>query len=282
MLGHVLFSELAKREDLDVWGTVRNGERAAAFFSKDSCERLIPGVEVEDLDSIRSAISKVEPDVIINAIGLIKQHPGAQDSKLLHALNVEFSYRMADLVRGTSIRLIQIGTDCVFDGKEGMYTETSTPSPIDEYGATKLEGELIEDGNLTLRTSFIGHELGTRYGLVEWFLSQQQPIEGYTNAIYSGLPTVEFANILANHVLPDTTLRGLYHVSSDPIPKYDLLSLVAEVYGKDIEIRERDDVRIDRSLDSSAFRDATGYHPPGWKALVRRMHAHYANEVRYS
>lgn len=282
MLGHVLFGELTKREELDVWGTVRDGGRASEFFPEETRERLVSGVFAEDLDSVRSAISQVEPDVIVIAVGLIRQRPEAQDAKLLHALNVEFPRRLAEIVRGTSIRLVQISTDCVFDGKEGNYTETSIPSPTDDYGTTKLEGELIEDGNLTLRTSFIGHELGTRYGLVEWFLSQHQAIDGYTHAIYSGLPTVEFANILANHVLPDTTLRGLYHVSSDPIPKYDLLNLVAEVYGKDIEIRERDDVRIDRSLDSSAFRDATGYHPPGWKALVRRMHAHYANEVRYS
>jgi dTDP-4-dehydrorhamnose reductase len=155
---------------------------------------------------------------------------------------------------------------------KGMYSETDTPDATDLYGRSKLLGEVDYPHAVTLRTSIVGHELGGSHGLVEWFLAQSGPVNGFSNAIFSGLPTVELAQVIRDFVIPRPMLRGVYHVSSNPVSKFDLLNLVAREYGKDIEIRPDAQLKINRSLDSSRFQKATGYRPPSWPELVRRMY----------
>jgi dTDP-4-dehydrorhamnose reductase len=123
-----------------------------------------------------------------------------------------------------------------------------------------------------LRTSVIGHELDSAHGLIEWFLAQQGTVQGYARAIFSGLPTVELARVMHDFVIARPQMRGVYHVSAEPIDKYALLSLVARIYGKTIEVVRDEKLVIDRSLDSTRFRELTGYTPPTWPQLVRAMH----------
>ena len=177
--------------------------------------------------------------------------------------------------------MIHIGTDCVFSGEKGDYLESDLPDATDLYGRTKLLGEVDSPRCVTLRTSIIGHELSGRHGLIEWFLAQEGSVRGFARAVFSGLPTVELAGIVADRVIPDDRLTGLYHVSTAPISKYELLRLVMERYGKRIRI-ERDEAPVcDRSLDSSRFRKATGYQPPPWPVMVSRMHADFFRSPLY-
>jgi dTDP-4-dehydrorhamnose reductase len=179
--------------------------------------------------------------------------------------------------------MIHISTDCVFDGKKGLYTENDMPAPEDLYGRTKLIGEVDYPGCVTLRTSIIGHELKGRHGLIEWFLREKGKVRGYTNAIYTGFPTIEFTRIIHNYVMPQKTLSGLYHVSSEPISKFKLLQLVAEKYGKSIDIEPYNDFVVDRSLESARFRAMAGYSPPSWPDMIDAMFKDYAaNRDQYS
>jgi len=124
--------------------------------------------------------------------------------------------------------------------------------------------------------------LGKR-GLIEWFLAQRtDKVPGYTKAIYSGFPTIELSHIITEHIIPNLDLKGIYHVSSDPISKYDLLKLVAEKYNKTIEIEPYDLLIQDRSLNSTLFRKLSGYNPPSWPELVDKMHKHYISSSTYS
>jgi dTDP-4-dehydrorhamnose reductase len=107
--------------------------------------------------------------------------------------------------------------------------------------------------------------------LIGWFLAQRGRVNGFTRAVFSGLPTVELARVIRDYVLQRPELRGVYHVSAEPISKYDLLRLVAQTYGKTIEIVPDDKPVIDRSLDSTRFRQITGYTPPPWPELIRAM-----------
>ena len=132
-------------------------------------------------------------------------------------------------------------------------------------------GEVDYPNAITLRTSIIGHELDGSRSLVGWFLSQEGSVRGFKKAIFSGMPTIEVARLIRDHVLPNTHLHGLYHVSADPIDKFELLKLVADTYNKDIEIEEDDKFTIDRSLDSSRFRSATGFQPKSWPSMVQAM-----------
>ena len=139
------------------------------------------------------------------------------------------------------------------------------------YGRSKFLGEVDYPNAITLRTSIIGHELSGHRSLIGWFLAQEGKVKGFKRAVFSGLPTVELARVIKDYVLPNVGLHGLYHVSAEPINKFDLLTLVAKVYGKQIDIEADEDFVIDRSLDSSRFKEATGYKPAPWLELVRSM-----------
>ena len=107
---------------------------------------------------------------------------------------------------------------------------TTLPDASDLYGRSKYLGEVDYPHAVTLRTSIIGHELGSAHGLVDWFLAQSGAVcRGFARAIFSGLPTVELARVIRDFVLPRPDLHGVYHVSAAPISKYDLLTLVARV-----------------------------------------------------
>jgi dTDP-4-dehydrorhamnose reductase len=161
----------------------------------------------------------------------------------------------------------------VFRGTIGNYTEAMTPDAEDLYGRSKLLGEVDNRDAITLRTSIIGRELGTRNGLVEWFLAADGPVRGFVHAIFSGLSTDELVRVIVRHVLPHPELSGVWHVSAAPISKLDLLLLVREAYGRKTEIEPDAALVLDRSLDSSRFRAATGYVPPSWPTLIQSMRA---------
>src|SRR6185369_13391469 len=161
-----------------------------------------------------------------------------------------------------------------FRGDRGNYSEEDIPDAVDLYGKSKNLGEVTSENCLTLRTSIIGHELGSAHSLVDWFLSNRgSKVKGYANAIYSGFPTVVFASIINNLIHAHPALSGLYQVSSDAISKYDLLTLINEAYDARITIERDDDFRIDRSLDSTRFRNETGFEPRDWKSMVDTMAA---------
>ncbi|MGE5664253.1 MAG: dTDP-4-dehydrorhamnose reductase family protein [Deltaproteobacteria bacterium] len=281
MLGHALFTLLSERGDLDVHGTVRRREGLARWFSGELIARIHGGVNADEIGSVRRALDEASPDVVVNAIGVIKQLPEAQDPVVAISINALFPHRLALACRAAGARLIHVGTDCVFSGVKGNYAEDDFPDAPDLYGRTKLLGEATGPGCLTLRTSLVGHELQGRLGLVEWFLSREEDVQGYSNAVFSGFPTVEFARIVAERVIPNEELAGLYHVSSDPISKYDLLRLLAARYGKRIGIERQEEFRCDRSLDSTRFRRATGYDPPAWPDLVEAMHRNFVASPAY-
>lgn len=272
MLGNAVYRFLSSRSDHTVYGTVRSlqGLPGTGF---EHGAGIINGVDVADLDSVVAAFVRARPSVVINCVGVIKQL--AQGSDPLHVIPINslLPHRLARLCAAAGSRLVHISTDCVFSGKTGGYRESDAADADDLYGRSKYLGEVSQDDSITLRTSIIGHELRSAHGLVDWFLAQEGPVQGFTRAVFSGLPTVALAEVIRDRVLADSSLSGLYHVSSAPISKHDLLRIVAEVYGRTTVIVPDNRLVIDRSLDSTRFRSRTGYHPADWPTLVRQMHA---------
>ncbi len=272
MFGHAAFQVLTGNRRLEVWGTLRApGARRA--FQDAVQQRLIDSVDVLDERAIVTVLNRVRPDVVVNAVGVIKQLASANDPAIVLPINALFPHRLAGLCGLVGARLVHISTDCVFSGRAGHYTEADISDAEDLYGKSKFIGEVHDQPHvITLRTSGIGHELGSAHGLLEWFLAQGPTAQGYRRAIYSGLPWVELARVIGDICIPRPELRGLYHVSSAPITKFDLLQLIASAYGKEVTIVPNDSVQIDRSLDSTRFTAATGYVAPAWPELVARMH----------
>ncbi len=272
MLGHALFKLFSADAKYETWGTLRS-VAGVKHFSNLQQERLLTNIDVLDQDVLVGALLKVRPDVVVNCVGLIKQLADAKDPLSALPINAMLPHRLAKLCELMSARLVHVSTDCVFSGRKGFYRETDLSDAEDLYGKSKYIGELHGLNHaITLRTSIIGHELGSAYALVDWFLSQNKSVNGYAKAVFSGLPTVELARVIKDYVLPNPGLGGLYHVSAEPIDKLSLLRLVAKTYGKNIEIKADEEFCIDRSLDSSRFRQATGYVPLTWPDLVEYMH----------
>ena len=170
MLGHKVCQVLASSGHRVV-GCLR-GDVASALALGPVFEgvELVGGLDVLAGDDLEREIELRSPDVVVNAVGLVKQLEEAGDPYLAVAINSLLPHRLAGVCERTGARLIHISTDCVFDGRRGGYVETDLPNAQDLYGRSKALGETTpaEPAALTLRTSFIGRELTEpRHGLVE-------------------------------------------------------------------------------------------------------------------
>lgn len=273
MLGSAVFRYFNSRgDDFAVFGSARSISSAAgmALGPHDKTQIVAP-VDVENSDALAETFARVRPNIVINCIGVVKQLQSAKDPLVAVPLNTLLPHRLAKLCAIAGARFIHVSTDCVFTGRQGGYAESDTTDATDIYGLSKLLGEVDYPHAITLRTSIVGEEISVANGLVGWFLRQTGTVMGFTKAIFSGLPTDELARVIHEYVLPHAELHGVYHVSSAPISKFDLLSLVRDEYGLATKIDRDESLVIDRSLDSSRFMAATGYKPPDWPTLVRDM-----------
>ena len=271
MLGHTLFQCFLQNSAFTTYGTLRNHQ--PIFDKQDSVKSFIyPDIDAYCLDKIENLIITLKPDILINCIGIIKQLPSAKDPIPSITINALFPHQLAQLCQKDQTKLIHISTDCVFSGLKGNYTEQDNPDPIDLYGRTKLLGEVTYNDCLTLRTSIIGRELNSQNSLVEWFLSQKgKTVKGYDRAIYTGLTTPVLAQIIEKIILEHPTLTGLWHVSSDPITKYQLLNIINQAFNLGITIEKDDSFVCDRSLNSQKWRSLTGYSPPTWEDMINSL-----------
>ncbi len=272
MLGNSVLRYFSQRPDCEVCGTARSLGSIRDLQQKAPTAKFIGGVNVDNLDSLTRLFANVKPTLIINCVGIVKQLEEANDPLVALPINALLPHRLARLAQVAGARLVHLSTDCVFSGTKGNYLESDTPDAYDLYGRSKLLGEVDYPNAITLRTSIIGHELSGARSLIDWFLSQNDTVSGYNKAVFSGFPTVEIARIIHDFVMPNPHLHGLYHLSAEPINKYDLLSLVAQVYDKNITINPNENYVIDRSLNSDRFRLATGFKPEPWIELIKRMH----------
>jgi dTDP-4-dehydrorhamnose reductase len=268
MLGHRLWIELDQAHE--TWASIRNAPGSLPGRLGVSTARVIPNLDVTDIVAVADLMARIRPEVVINCVGLVKQHPSAADPTAAIRLNALLPHELLRVCEGAGSRLIQISTDCVFSGRIGAYSEDDPADPEDLYGRTKLLGELAAPA-LTIRTSMIGRELRNGFGLTEWFLAQDGPVPGYTRATFSGLTTGALARVLNQLILPRPDLQGVFHVSSAAISKFDLLQLMRVSFGRANLIVPEDTITIDRSLDSSRFRAATGFQPATWPEMVEEM-----------
>lgn len=270
MLGHKLWQMFRDRHE--TWVTMRSSFRCYSRYDLFDSNRTLDRVDVLAFDTVTRALAAVHPEIVINCVGIIKQIPEAKDPVASISVNALFPHRLADLCQAAGARLIHISTDCVFSGRRGMYTEDDVSDAEDLYGRTKFLGEVANPNCLTLRTSIIGRELESKNGLVEWFLSNRNgKVRGFTRAIYSGLTTQALARLIRGVATEHSKIAGLYHVSSEPITKYDLLCLLRDAFNREVEVEPYPEVQVDRSLDSSKLRSVTGFKPATWDEMVHEM-----------
>jgi dTDP-4-dehydrorhamnose reductase len=210
-------------------------------------------------DSVEALIKKVEPDWIINCIGVIKPHINENlydSTKNAIDINSLFPHRIAHAIEGTNTKVIQIATDCVYSGDVGSYTESHSHDALDVYGKTKSLGEVNSESFMHLRASIIGPEQGRSTSLLEWFLGQQPNAEvnGFTDHLWNGITTHHFAKLALSITETKLFSPGVKHVlPGDVVAKAELLKYFKEVYGRnDIVINRVESMKkIDRTLASN-------------------------------
>lgn len=270
-MGSTLIKVLSKDDSLDVFGTIRSDSQHQ-FLTKINPNKLLSISDVSDESKLLDIFYAVRPDAVINCIGVTKHRDNGVSPLSKIKLNALLPHQLSQVCSLAGARFIHMSTDCVFSGRQGFYSEDDVPDSTDVYGRSKVLGEVTYGESLTIRTSIIGHELNTAYGLLNWFLSQEKKCKGFKSAIFSGLPAVVLAEVIRDYVLNNSNLRGLYHVAAEPINKYDLLKLIASVYQKKIEIQIDESLVINRSLNPSKFFEVSGFKAPNWRSLIQIMH----------
>ena len=274
MLGHELFRQLRERHESRV--TLRQSLAAYSSCGLFDAGNAYSDVDVCAPDRAQQVLADFRPDVVVNAVGIVKQRPESHDAILSLEVNSLLPHRLALDCRAIGARLIHLSTDCVFSGDRGGYSEADRPDPLDLYDRSKLLGEVTEPNAVTLRTSMIGLGLYRKTNLVDWFLAQKGRVRGYRNAVFSGLTTAEMARVIAMLIDKHPKASGLYHLSAAPISKLDLLTRLRDRLGRDVEIVPVDEPRIDRSLDSTRFRRDFAYAPPTWDEMLAEL----ADQIR--
>jgi len=272
MLGHAQLAALVESPEFEARGTVRAPESLRRLPTALRGAAVVGG-DLERPGALPALLEAERPDVVINCTSLPKSD--LQDPAKAYAFYGVLPRRLAHLCRERGIRLVQVGSDGVFSGSRGHYGERDLPDATDVYGTAKLLGEVDGPGAVTIRTSIVGPELGTRAGLLEWFLAQSGPVRAFDRAMWSGLPTIVLARLVRDVILPRPALQGIYHVASAPVSKYALLRQIAAAWGREVEWIVDSSVAIDRTLDASRFREATGWVAPAWAELVNIMHTHH-------
>lgn len=255
MAGHVAYYYLKNTGKYELTNVV--------YRTKLTADSII--VDVTNKDAVSEVVRKTNPDLIINCIGILikgsKEHP---DNAIF--INAYFPHLLKKLSDEVGAKLIHISTDCVFSGKKGNYTEEDFRDADDVYGRSKALGEIINEKDLTIRTSIIGPELKKNgEGLFHWFMQQTGKINGFQTAIWGGVTTLELAKAI--DIAIEKQLTGLVQLSNGiGISKYDLLHLFKEIWNRhDIEILSYDGNGINKSIAKSK---RFVYPVPGYKEML--------------
>ncbi|MPY70896.1 MAG: sugar nucleotide-binding protein [Alphaproteobacteria bacterium] len=272
MLGHVACQVLSQGHQ--VFGVTRRAREACRDL-EEICGRgfsLAEHVDVHDLAGLYERLDALDPEVVVNCAGLVKQRPDADDPMLMLGANALLPRRVAKWCDRRKAKLIQVSTDCVFSGRHGYYSELATPDPTDLYGCSKLLGEIERLPHLTLRTSLIGPGGSVSGGLFAWFIAQRgRRVQGFGRAIFSGLTTAAFARVLLRLIDGHRELSGLFHVAAKPISKYDLLVEIERRLRLGTIVVRDDTLICDRSLDGRDFEARTGIAAPPWNAMLDEL-----------
>lgn len=236
MLGHMVEKYLSRQPKLSVHG-----------FGRETLE-VTPNTYASFATKFSRHIG-LKADYVINCIGAIKPHFNNKSAIATNVFtNAVFPHFLAQWGQETGTKIIHITTDCVFDGKQGQYTETSPHTALDAYGKSKSIGE--PETCMVIRTSIIGPENGTKKSLLEWVLSRgvEGAINGFTNHLWNGVTTLQLARSLHNIMERDLYTLGTYHVFSNDITKFDLLRKISDEYDMRLYVNPVEAEPCDRTL----------------------------------
>ena len=231
-------------------------------------------------DNIIDFLVKVNPDVIINAIGVTIRRGAKKNISDTIYLNSLFPHQLSNWALAFKKRLIHFSTDCVFSGSEGSYLEDATPNALDYYGKTKGLGEINSKSSLTIRSSMIGPELFNKTELFEWIINnKEKEINGFSRVMYSGVTTIYMARLLSDLIVNHKNLDGIYNVASKPISKFELLHLINDKFDLGLIINKDQNITSNKTLNPSKIEKEIGIESPHWNDLIVEIKKDYMNHT---
>ena len=261
MLGHIVLEKLYGKDIFEVFDITRKKDNRLNNFECD----------VTNLNSLFKIIKDINPDYIINCIGVLIKG-SIQDTSNAILINALLPHKLAQFSKAINAKFIHISTDCVFDGSKGNYIETDKKTAQDTYGLSNSLGEITDDKNLTLRTSIIGPDLKNNgEGLFSWFINQKGEVNGFTESIWGGVTTLELAEVIIKSINENYT--GLVHVTNGkPISKFDLLSLIKDKFElNNIDLKKVSGKKSDKSLNTKY----DYFNVPSYEHMITDMHKYY-------
>ncbi|MDC0032307.1 SDR family oxidoreductase [Pelagibacteraceae bacterium] len=268
MIGSGFMKEMLSDNELFVMGTYNNNQ----YFSNN---KNYFKLDLFSENSFNDLFFELTPNYVINCVGITKHLDHKFTENEVKYLNAELPHILAQICIENNSKLIHISSDCVFSGKKGDYSENDETDANDLYGQTKAAGEVIDNNNITVRTSTIGFEVGSKNGLLEWFLSQDRNVKGYTKAFFSGLSNYHLSSVI-REIFLKKDLRGLFNVSGEKISKYNLLRLIDKKFGTGIKIIEDNStLSIDRSLNCNKLLSQSEYQIPKWETMIEGLKTQY-------
>jgi len=231
-------------------------------------------------ENVLTFLDRVNPDVIINAIGItIRRGVNEHLSDAIY-LNSYFPHQLANWAGIHNKRLIHFSTDCVFSGSEGSYSEDATPNASDYYGKTKGLGEVLSKNALTLRSSMIGPELFNKTELFEWVTNnKEKEINGFSRVMYSGVATVYMARLVVDLIENHKDFNGIYNIASNPISKFELLHLINDNFDLGLVINKDQNIVSNKTLDASKIENELGIKSPSWNELIIDLKKDYIHFI---
>lgn len=195
---------------------------------------------------INPSFFRDEFDIIINPIRCLVEESNQNPQKAI-LYNSLFPHYLKNKYKSKKTKIIHLSTDCVFSGDKGNYNEEAEHDGFSIYSKTKSLGEVVDNKNIVLRTSYIGPSLKKDEELFDWFLQQEKYVSGFTRAYWNGVTTLELAKKI--HDLIKLDYVGVYHlIGEKKISKFDLLVIMRDIWKKDIEVIKDKSMKIDRSL----------------------------------
>lgn len=262
MLGHMLYRTFSEIEGYEIFDL--------SFSMPLNSNTII--CDVQDTVGLKKIIQKIKPNHIINCIGMLIRKSNEDKEKAIF-INAYFPHYLQRLSEQIHFKLIHISTDCVFDGKKGVYSENSLTDAKDLYGKTKALGEFNNQKHLCIRTSIIGPELKENgEGLLHWLFKQKGIIFGYKNVFWGGVTTLELSKAI--HFSIENKITGLWNLTNGkPISKFSLLDKIINTFSLSKISLETNSKKIsDKSLTS--IRDIN-YKAPSYDQMLIELKVNF-------
>jgi dTDP-4-dehydrorhamnose reductase len=271
MIGHKMYQLISNKYN-DTWITLRNDFTSYSNNSFFDRLKVIDNLDLTHFDKVEFELYRLMPDIIINAAGITIRRGVDKVISDTIKINSVLPHFLNEWVINNNKRLIHFSTDCVFSGLKGDYLDGDYKDADDIYGRTKAIGEVVNSTNtITLRSSMIGRELENKTELLEWFLKHcSASVTGFSAVIYSGISTIEMAKIVLK-IIQLPCLTGVYNVSSLPLSKFELLSLINQKFLLNAQIISDDSYKSNKNLISKNLISILNIPIPNWANMILEL-----------